>query len=256
MMPNLPPALASLTDRKWTEITLGESGAAVWRVDLSDETSVFVKSEPAGEHAELPGETERLNWLTRMGFKAPRVVEALEHGDRHWLLMTAVPGEDLTHYTDRPGEFVRIYAQGLKRLHALDPRHCPFDQSVDARLEAATRRVEAGLVDETDFDDERQGWSAGDVLDWLKANRPATGAQIVTHGDASTPNVMALDGRFSGLIDCGRLGTADVWQDLALACRSIIYNIGREHLAPFLAAYGAEWDEAQYRFYCTLDELF
>ncbi|QQR40530.1 aminoglycoside 3'-phosphotransferase [Devosia rhizoryzae] len=238
------------------KITVGESGAAVWRIELSAETSVFLKSEPVGPFAELPGEIERLNWLTRMGFKAPRVVEALEADGRHWLLMPAVPGEDLTHYTDWPADFVRIYAQGLKRIHALDPRQCPFDHNIEARLAAAKLRVDAILIDEADFDDERAGWTTQQVLDWLYSNRPTEGTQIVTHGDASTPNIMALDDRFSGFIDCGRVGTAGVWQDLALACRSIIFNIGEEHVAPFLAAYGAEWDEAQYRFYCALDELF
>lgn len=256
MIPNLFPVLATLADRPWQEITLGKSGAAVWRIDLSAETSVFLKSEPVSPLSELPGEIERLQWLTRMGFKAPRVVEALEAEGRHWLLMPAVPGEDLTHYTNRPAEFVRIYSQGLKRIHALDPRQCSFDHGIEARLAAGKARVDAGLVDESDFDTARMGWTAQQVLDWLHANRPSAGQQIVTHGDASAPNIMALDGRFSGLIDCGRVGRADVWQDLALACRSIIYNIGEDHLAPFLAAYGAEWDEAKYEFYCTLDELF
>jgi len=45
-------------------------------------------------------------------------------------------------------------------------------------------------------------------------------------------------------------------QDLAIACRSIAYNLGRDHVTAFLKAYGAEWDEAKYTFYCTLDELF
>lgn len=256
MTPTLPPALASLADRPWTEITIGQSGAAVWRIDLSTETSVFLKSEPISPHGELPGEIERLNWLTRMGFKSPRVIEAIADEKHTFLLMSAAPGQDLTHYVERPAEFVRIYAQGLKRIHALDPRQCPFDHNLDARLAAGESRLVAGLVDETDFDTDRQGWTGRQVLDWLHANRPEPGLQIVTHGDASTPNIMALDGRFSGLVDCGRVGVADIWQDLAIACRSIADNVGPEHLAPFLAAYGAEWDEAKYRYYCTLDELF
>jgi aminoglycoside 3'-phosphotransferase-2 len=67
---------------------------------------------------------------------------------------------------------------------------------------------------------------------------------------------MVQHGAFAGIIDCGRLGVADRWQDLAIACRSLIYNCGQEHVAPFLATYGAEWDEERYRYYCTLDELF
>lgn len=253
---NLPESLSPLRDLEWAPITLGKSGASVWRIRLGDGNSVFLKSEALHPLAELPGEIERLNWLTKMGFKSPRVIDAEQTNDRVWLLMSAVPGEDLTHSISRPDNVVRAYAQGLKRMHALDPTHCPFDHSIAARLIEAESRLNAGLVDETDFDTDRAGWTSAQVLEWLKANRPAEGELIVTHGDVSTPNLLADDGRFSGMVDCSRTGRADVWQDLAIACRSIAYNIGEEHVASFLNAYGAEWDEAKYRFYCTLDEMF
>lgn len=253
---NLPESLSPLADLVWTEITLGKSNSRVWRITLGDGNSVFLKSEPVHALAELPGEIERLNWLTKMGFKSPRVIDAEQGNDRIWLLMSTVPGQDLTNYLDRPADFVRAYAQGLKRIHALDPTHCPFDHSLDARLADAGARLAAGLVDESDFDTEHEGWSGQQVFDWLQANRPEQGQLIVTHGDASAPNILADDGRFSGMVDCGRVGRADVWQDLTLACRSIAYNIGEEHVAAFLAAYGAEWDEAKYRFYNALDEMF
>jgi aminoglycoside 3'-phosphotransferase-2 len=252
----LPESLSPLRDLDWTPINLGESAASVWRIALADGSSVFLKSEPLHALAELPGEIERLSWLTSMGFKAPRVIDAEQGAEHLWLLMSAVPGQDLTHYLDQPDTFIRAYAQGLKRIHALDTTTCPFDHGLDARLAEAEARHAAGLVDETDFDTEREGWTGQQVLDWLHANRPAPGQKILTHGDASTPNILAVDGRFSGMVDCGRMGLADVWQDLALACRSIGYNIGQEHVAPFLAAYGAGWDEAKYRYYCTLDEMF
>ncbi|MFD1252055.1 Aminoglycoside 3'-phosphotransferase [Devosia equisanguinis] len=253
---DLPESFGPLETLDWAEINIGQSDSSVWRITLGDGNAVFLKAEPRHELAELPGEIERLNWLTKMGFKAPRVVDAEQSATRTWLLMTAVPGQDLTHYTDRPADFVRAYAQGLKRMHALDPTHCPFDHGIDARLAEGAARLQAGLVDEDDFDSDRKGWTGLEVLDWLHANRPDTGPMIVTHGDASTPNILAEDGRFSGMIDCGRVGRADVWQDLAIACRSIAYNLGRDHVTAFLKAYGAEWDEAKYTFYCTLDELF
>ncbi|MHA6299240.1 APH(3') family aminoglycoside O-phosphotransferase [Devosia sp. CAU 1758] len=254
--PTLPESMSPLHDLAWTPITIGQSGASVWRIALGDGNAVFLKTEPIHPLAELPGEIERLNWLTSMGFKAPRVVDAEQGRDRLWLLMSAVPGEDLTHYIDQPDVFVRAFAQGLKRIHALDTTTCPFDHGLDARLAEAEARISAGLVDEADFDTERLGQTAQQVFDWLKANRPPIGQQIVTHGDASGPNLLALDGRFSGMVDCGRTGLADVWQDLATACRSIRGNIGEEHVPAFLAAYGAEWDEAKYRYYCALDEMF
>lgn len=254
--PDLPESLSPLRDLDWTEITLGKSASDVWRIALGDGNAVFLKSEAVHPLAELPGEIERLNWLTRMGFKSPRVIDTEQSADRIWLLMSAVPGEDLTHYADRPADVVRAYAQGLKRLHALDPVQCPFDHNLDVRLDDAKRRLDAGLVDESDFDTEHMGWTGGQVFDWLLANRPDVGEVIVTHGDASAPNILAQDGRFSGMVDCGRLGVADVWQDLTIACRSIAYNFGEEHVAAFIKAYGVEWDEAKYRFYNALDEMF
>lgn len=252
----LPESLSPLRDLDWMPITVGKSGASIWRIALNDGNAVFLKSEALHPLAELPGEIERLNWLTRMGFKAPRVIDAEQSSDRLWLLMSAVPGQDLTHYTDRPQDMVRAYAQGLKRMHALDPASCPFDHSLEIRLADAKARLDAGLVDKSDFDTEHKGWTAQEVFDWLLANRPDEGPRIVTHGDASAPNILAQDGRFSGMVDCGRLGVADVWQDLTIACRSIAYNVGEEHVADFLATYGTPWDEAKYRFYNALDEMF
>ena len=154
---DLPAQFTELASRDWTPITVGRSRARVWRIALSDNTAVFLKSERKHPLAELPGEIERLSWLTRMGFKAPRVVDTDDTSDSIWLLMTAVPGQDLTHWMRDPAQFGRIYAQGLKRLHALDPRTCPFDHSLEQRLAAAQARLDAGLVDETDFDPEHQG---------------------------------------------------------------------------------------------------
>ncbi|MDF2799913.1 MAG: family aminoglycoside O-phosphotransferase, partial [Devosia sp.] len=58
------------------------------------------------------------------------------------------------------------------------------------------------------------------------------------------------------MVDLARLGVADLWQDLAIACRSIQRNIGADHVASFLGSYGAEWDETRYRYYNALDNLF
>lgn len=254
--PALPEIFSALRDYQWTPVTSGRSPAQVWRITFANGSSAFLKAEALNPLNELPGEIERLNWLTRMGFKAPRIVDAAEADGRLYALLTAVPGQDLSHYTGNPAQFCRILAQGLRRLHALDPAHCPFDHSLDNRLEQAEARLAAGLVDESDFDAVRRGWTGRQVLDWLAANRPGEGERIVTHGDVSTQNVMADDGRFSGMVDCGRLGLADIWQDLALACRGVVHVCGEDYVPALLASYGAEWDEAKYNFYCALDELF
>lgn len=248
----LPARLAGLGDR--TPITLGKSGASVWRISGGE--ALFLKSEPNHALAELPGEARRLGWLVGTGIAAPVVKDFFEADGRNWLLMTALPGSDLTQWTDRPEVIVHVLATSLRQLHALDIASCPFDHRLNKRLEVGAANAAAGLVDESDFDTNHIGWTTRQVLDWLLANQPKTNDLVVTHGDVSLPNIMARDGRFSGFIDCGRLGVADRWQDLAIACRSLKYNCGPEHVAPFLAAYGATWDQQRYDYFNALDELF
>jgi aminoglycoside 3'-phosphotransferase-2 len=253
--PDLPIELQQLSGGDWTEFTVGESDAAVWRINFGSSV-MFLKAERRHPLSEVPAEVSRLQWLAETGIPALKVIDCVTSSDRYWLLMTAVPGSDLTHMADRPAELCRVYASSLRRLHALDVSACPFDHSLDRRLAVAAANVAAGRIREDQFDEERQGWTAGEMLAWVQTHQPPSGDRVVTHGDACVPNIIAHDGRFSGFVDCARLGVADPWQDLALACRSLIQNCGREHVQGFLDAYGTAWDEERYRYYGGLDNLF
>jgi aminoglycoside 3'-phosphotransferase-2 len=251
----LPARLARLRSYDMTPIMLGRSGATVCRLESPAET-LFLKSEHLDPLSELPGEALRLQWLKTARFPAPRLRDSFAADGRYWILMAALPGTDLTRFAADPAMVRNVMATGLRLLHDLDPRACPFDHQLSRRLADGAANVAACRVDETDFDTGHEGWTAQEVLDWLRAHRPAGEDLVITHGDASLPNLAAEAGVFSGVLDCGRLGVADRWQDLAIACRSLRYNCGAEHVAPFLEAYGATWDEERYRYYCALDELF
>ena len=106
--------------------------------------------------------------------------------------MTAVPGLDLASSNDlSPSQVVGILAMALRRLHQVPIAECPFDHRLEERIAAAKNRVSVGLVDEADFDNERLGRTATDVLAELLATLPETYDLVVTHGDACLPNFMA-----------------------------------------------------------------
>ncbi|MBT1156561.1 aminoglycoside 3'-phosphotransferase [Aminobacter anthyllidis] len=255
---DLPVSLReALAGYSWDRQTIGHSDAGVFKLAAYGRPTLFLKTEETSDFAELPAEVVRLRWLASQGIPCPEVIVFDTHAGHNWLLMSAVAGRDLVSQQTSPDKAVAIMADALRRLHALDVSACLFDHRLERRIAVAKARVEAGEVDEDDFDDERLGQTAQQLFEELRARRPAAESLVVTHGDASMPNFMADDGRFSGFIDCSRLGVADLHQDLALACWSIQYNLGEEWVAPFLALYGRpDADEAKLTYYQLLDEFF
>lgn len=254
---DLPPGLKNrLSGYRWHRQTIGRSQAGVFRLVAGGRPGLFLKCERSGPFAELADEAARLRWLAGQGVACPDVIALDSHAGHDWLLMSAVAGEDLAAAID-PAGIIDIMASALRALHALDIRSCPFDHRLDSRIAAARARMEAGGVDESDFDDERQDWTAAEAFAELLALRPAAEDLVVTHGDACLPNIMAAEGLFSGFIDCGRLGVADRHQDLALACRSIRHNLGEAWIEPFLELYRPPKAEpAKLSWYRLLDEFF
>ncbi|WP_184355745.1 APH(3') family aminoglycoside O-phosphotransferase [Rhizobium sp. BK602] len=242
----------------WISDVLGRSSASVFRLEADGRPPLYLKSEIVSPFSELDGEVERLHWLAAQGFLCPKLIAHEIGGGRGWLLMTALEGVDLASAAPLlPLDRVRMLAQALRTLHGIDIAACPFDHRLEVRIEAAKARVLAGLVDETDFDEARLGQSARTLFRELVERRPAGDDVVVTHGDACLPNFIAAGDRFAGYIDCGRLGVADRYQDIALACGSIGYNFGEALVPPFLEAYGiSEVDVEKMDYYQLLDEFF
>ncbi|MCI1001485.1 MULTISPECIES: APH(3')-II family aminoglycoside O-phosphotransferase [Ochrobactrum] len=238
---------------------LGRSSANVLLLDHDAHEPLVLKIEPASTVSELADERARLEWLSAQGLPCPSVVAYERMADRHFLLMTRLAGSNLASSvgTLTPDRIVSILATALKALHSVNPAACPFDHRLEHRIKDARKRVEAGAVDEDDFDTEREGRTAEGLFSELHRLKPSQEDVVVTHGDACLPNFMASDGTFTGFIDCGRLGLADRHQDLGLACWSIRYNLGNEWVKPFLDLYSAEAiDEAKIAYYRLLDEFF
>lgn len=85
---------------------------------------------------------------------------------------------------------------------------------------------------------------------------PPVDKLVVCHGDACAPNTLiGDDGRWTGHVDLGALGTADRWADLAVATWSTQWNFGPGWERHLLNAYGIDPDPERIEYYRLLWDL-
>ena len=240
---------------RWERVTLGQSGAGVWR---SSRHVVKVQARGGLPVSTLPQERERLRYLAGR-VPVPGVLGLESEGGSDYLAMTRVPGIPMSDPDAalHPERMAGLLARALRELHALPLRDCPFTMTLAVTLPLARERVAAGVVDETDFDEERAGRTAASIFNELARTRPAQEDLVVTHGDPCLPNLIVAGEYVEGFVDVGRAGIADRHADLALAWRSAAYNLGPESAETFLDLYGrALVDPQKLAYYQLLDELF
>lgn len=262
--PFLSPSLvARLQDGQWQRNLVGEAGAEVFRVRLPTGPEVFLKQASGDTAHALTEEMARLEWLSSLAGELPPVpsVEHFECAAGHsWLLTRAMPGRTANEWLqEAPGRglaIVQSLATALRRWHALPVQHCPFNADHTLRLAQARQRLDAGLIDADDFDDARAGWTPEDVWDAMHALLPLRMERVVTHGDYSLDNIL-LDahGQVTGIIDVGRAGIADPYQDLAILWNGLS-EFGEDLQQALLPAYGTALDSDRLTFHLCLDECF
>lgn len=244
----------------WQEITIGCSGDQVFHIVHPQGHTYYLKVATHPLEQELIAEHQRLVWL-RGRLPVPTVL-AFSHEDEHtYLLLSEIPGlmSFDKHFTQNVSAIVQLLAEGLRLIHNVDITNCPFSARLVPKFALAEQRTCAGLIDEADFDDERKGMHADELLKQLFESRPATEDIVFTHGDFCLPNVLIDPAhlQLSGFIDLGRAGIADRYQDLALAARSLARNFGPEWVPLLWEVYGLEViDSNKLAFYQLLDEFF
>ncbi|HEY2792993.1 MAG TPA: APH(3') family aminoglycoside O-phosphotransferase [Micromonosporaceae bacterium] len=252
--------------RTWVPVTLGLSGARVWRID-----DVYVKTIELAHWRDsgfgLAVEAERLRWLATQHIRVPDVIE-LERDDQfEWLITSALEGRtgaDPWPEAQRTA-VVDALADIALMLHALPIEACPFDRRLDVMVPEALLAAREDRIDLDEMDAERVGWGADKLCEVLVATRPAVEDPVVCHGDFCLPNVL-LDPEsleFVGLIDVARAGVADRHLDVALITRSLSHEANSQFdpamASRFIERYthgsGAAITEDQLAFYRLLDEF-
>jgi aminoglycoside 3'-phosphotransferase I len=209
--------------------------------------------------ADVTDEAARLRWLVGR-VPAPEVIGSADENDNAWLVMTAVAGQTayqmLKLTPEFHGEIVDALASFLRTFHQVPIADCPFDSGLELRLALARQRLEAGLVDSDDFDEERIGLSQQQVWDRMVALLPIANDLVVTHGDFSLDNPIFDREKLSGCVDVGRVGVADRYQDIAILWNSL-GEFGGALQQRFLESYGiTELDCNKLQLHLMLDEFF
>lgn len=255
---NLREQLASYAPRPAAQ---GESGARLTQLVAFDRPTLFLKSGTTSVADDIAAEYVRLRWLQGR-IPCPRIVAYTSDATQAVLVTSALPGLPaydylMAHPVDVVSVVQAIVAL-LRRLHAIPVCDCPFDATLSVRVSAARRNVIAGLVDEQDFGALHHGMSAAEVLRALERDMAAGLAleRVVTHGDFSLGNVLVHDGQVTGVIDVGRVGVADPYQDLAILHDNLA-EFGTHAQQALWRSYGIECpDEARLVAHLRLDELF
>ena len=260
----IPPSLQPLlAHAEWQPITIGMSGAQVYRIVAPSQPLRYLKAAAGAQVVELCAERARLDWL-RARLPTPHIDAWAEDTERQraWLLLSEASGVMACESAVAcdPARVVRALAEGLRHLHRLSKADCPFDMRLDHRLAQAEENIRVGLVDEAGIR-ARLAISPSELLARLRATRPEEPPAdlVFTHGDYCLPNVLlgAAGAHVSAYLDWGRAGIADRYQDLAIGARSVRHNLGAQWGPRFLAAYGLDQpDQRRLDWYEGLDELF
>jgi kanamycin kinase len=246
-------------------VAQGRAIRPVWQNELGGLTfevggptdRCFIKWAPAGSGLDLAGEVARLKWAAAFT-PVPDVLDAGHDADGTWIVTAGIAGTSAVaeRWKADPATAVAAVGQGLRAFHdALPVDSCPFSWSLIDRITQAHQRAEAGQLDPTRWDPAHASLSVTRALAILD-EVPAIERLVVCHGDACVPNtLLADDGRWSGHVDLGALGVADVWADLAIATWSTGWNYGCGWEQPLLEAYGIDLDEDRTRYYRLLWDL-
>ncbi len=244
---------------EYYEFPDGASKADVFQLVTEKERVFFVKvAGIKDQNNNIDNERKACHWLLRK-MPVPKVIHFQKHKKWAAICTPQLLGESLANALDQlpPETAVKIYAQTLKQLHDLPIDDCPLRFSLGDRIALARKWVEKGELYNSEFEPENQRYTPDALFEKLLQLVPHEQHLVFTHGDYCMDNIFVNNGELSGLIDLGRAGIADMYQDIALAIRSIRHELGMEYEALFCQEYGLDnLDQDKVDFYILLDEFF
>lgn len=257
--------MVNLPSGSWEAVAGGESGASVF-VDRGRQR--YAKVVPPARLSELAAERDRGSWIGRTAIPTARVLDWIESDAGACLVTEALPGEPAREL-DAPAlrRSWPAIVSVVRALHDLPTAECPYDRGLDRMMSLAEATVAEDRVRVEFLPAALQRTPPRQVLDGIRSELPERLAKeraelVVCHGDLCLPNIL-IDpetGEVTGLIDFGRLGTADPYGDIALLLATARETWTDEAMArrarqEFAEIYGTELDPEREDFYRRLDPL-
>ena len=234
-----------------------ESCADVFSFTHPSKQGLFLKIRDAlaaPQECDLRAEKAAMSWLHDK-LSAPSVVCFHEENNTQYLLMTRIVGVSGVHEDARidPPGLIRMFAHGLREIHAIPVDSCPLDWRFERYFAWATDLIDSGVLD----GQIPKGGTRNvlrDELASIRADLPPEDV-VFTHGDYCLPNVMILNGHLSGYIDWGYAGIGDRYLDFVAAYNTIRRNLGGEWVPLFFREYGQELDQAKLSVYQRIHDF-
>ena len=205
-------------------------------------SAAFMEGRPFGHHTEAA----IVQAAYEAGVAAPEVLLVLEEADGlgSGFIMSALPGTPDPRQIlamETPNLLLEDAARDLARIHSLDRTAIP-----DAVETMDYAQAVAGLRQQfAEAGGDRPIVALG--LKWLADNLPDQVEPMLCHGDFRLGNILAQDGRLTGVLDWEIAHFGDPHEDLAFACLPVWRfgsvdrpAMGLGSLDAFFTAYEAE----------------
>jgi streptomycin 3"-kinase len=207
--------------RAWVPIRGGESSDFVYR---RHDNRSYAKITSRARVADLTGERDRLAWLHGRGVACPEIIDWRETEEGACLTMTAIPGVPAADLSG--ADLLKAWpsmAQQLGIMHNLPVAQCPFERSLSRTFGSAVDVVSRNAVNPDFLPDEDKNKPQQELLARVEQELTLrldqeSADMVVCHGDPCMPNFIVdpQSLQCAGVIDLGRLGTADRYADLSL----------------------------------------
>lgn len=215
LLPVCPPGVS------WLPVEAGESDTQVYR---RSDSEAYAKLAPTDGDTDLTDERRRITWLRDAGLPCPSVLDWRSSPAGACLITSVVPGisADRLSEQDLWAAWTSL-ADLLARLYRLPVDDCPYEWGLMRMLARASDVVARGAVNPQFLDPDDRDTPSVELLDRVRADAPRHLVHeardlVICHGDACLPNFLVDPDtrRSTGMIDLGRLGTADRYADLAV----------------------------------------